>query len=75
MSLSENSILEFKELLEKTYNVKVTKEYAEEAAENLLNFYRILLKVDKNQQVAKNGIPIHKQTHHRSSTKRITSKT
>lgn len=50
MSLSETSILEFKELLEKTYNVKVTKEYAEEAAENLLNFYRILLKVDKNQQ-------------------------
>ena len=50
MSLSEKSILEFKELLEKTYNVKVTKEYAEEAAENLLNFYRILLKVDKNQQ-------------------------
>lgn len=50
MALSEKDIIEFKELLEKTYNVKVTNEYAEEAAENLLNFFRTLINIDAKQR-------------------------
>jgi len=50
MALSEKSILEFKEILEKTYNVEVTREYAEEAAENLFRFYKILIEFDARER-------------------------
>lgn len=48
--LSEKSVLEYKEIFEKNYNIKISYEYAAEAAKNLLNLYKVVLELNGKQR-------------------------
>ena len=50
MSLSDKSIQEFKEIFKKEYGKEYTDAEAREAAENLIGFFELLIKVDQRNK-------------------------
>ena len=56
MSLSDKAIQEFKEIFKKEYGKEYTDAEAREAAENLVGFFDLLIKVDqRNKQKEANS--------------------
>lgn len=50
MALSDKSIQEFKEIFRKEYGKEYTDSEAREAAENLVGFFELLIKVDQRNK-------------------------
>ncbi len=50
MSLSKETIQEFKEITKSEYNKELTDEEALEASSNLVGFFDLLLKIDRRNK-------------------------
>ena len=50
MSISDESVQEFKVIFRKEYNKELTDEEARECGENLLRVYKALLDMDRKQK-------------------------
>ena len=50
MPLSDKTILQFREIFEKEYGKELANNEAREAAERLVGFYQLLIKVDQRNK-------------------------
>jgi len=53
MILSQKSVDEYKKIFKKIYKENITDEEAQEQGQRLLNFFKILIKIDKREHIIK----------------------